>query len=1391
MKDRKQNKSRQKTKLGVECLEPRRLMAADAGDLAIGTQGLDSYVEAATTYPALNLAKLQTVSADSLGSSTAASEAVDGIVSNESRWISDSSGPHWLEVELTAPYPVGSAQLYLGYNDELTVGSFELQYHDGAVWQTITSVTNNTATDLNLIFPSPIENATRYRFYTTESTARIKEFVLLPPNGGAGHPLGTDVNLNLASLREPDVSSTNSSNYAIRAVDGRVDDSSRWLAANNEGPHTFEAVLTTSNEVGSLHLYTGVDSGGSTESVLASFEIEYYTGSSWVAVPEGTVSSGTMTGNMVTGNTSPELVVEFGAPVDTSRIRIRFSGPYGRFREVVVLPANITDTGAVGYPIGTSVEYAARETQNFKDYHDSWYRLAARSNGSSLVSSETGSSQATGETTNDERWYQLLYSVSLDAYRIRNKGTGNTLEVADASMEAGAAIVEGNYSAAPHQLWRLESTDSGYFQIVNVWSGMVIETDAGSPAVVTQQPRDPSSNPADNQEWDPVFQDDYFKKGTGGWVGSFGASWGYDWARNDKDGLGIDKFYAPMQHNAGWPNRGTLHKKYHDWNNDAKPAYLLGFNEPDRPDQANMGVGRAIELWPELMAMDVPLVSPAPALGGENWWLDDFMNRVDNRGFRTEYAGAHWYSGPSVSNIFNHINNVQNRSHGRPVWLTEFSVVDWSNGNGDWSEESNYNFILEFLWRAESKNNLEKYAIFIFTGGTPTNPWDMTNPRSNFRFSGGGLTPFGKAYSSWDGEMEIRDQESYVIHNRAARHRLKNDGSTTLTQDTIRNEDESVQWFLEDAGNGRKYITSVRDGKRLSLGFEGRVLNYAPAGTTGSDVEWTIQQDQYGWHNIIHSTTGLYLRLNRQNDSSNAPISMDFEMVPQNVASGYSSTDWWFVKPYNAVAPPNTSGPQVASAVFNSNTDHSIDLTFSAPIDTASLQTNDFVFENLDTGQSFGADGIFLVDVTTTSASIIFRERPIANGTWQMTALQEGIADNTGAGNPEFQMEFSILHGDSDFDGDVDGRDFMAWLRGYGLNSPDGTADQGDANHDLSVNGSDLAVLRQAYGTGISSPIISKTTFNASTDQSFDFVFRTEVDTGSLEVSDFNFTNSTTGQTLTTDQFFLVDVTSTSASILFRDLPLQNGDWVLEVIEGAILDTSGSSSPGYEYGFSVMNGDSDSDGDVDGSDFISWQRGYGTMAPFGTATQGDANHDLAVDGADFQVWQVSFGSGVESYEDVIAPAYDNTDVNGRDFLDWQRSYSTPAVGASPTRTALVALSTSTEASAKSSVQESDLVALLEEENSDLTGAALAWFSKENDSNSRLSAAFDLEFSDKTDVYMEGSGFGLNSFHPGSRASFVLQALALEDLPEESSESYSDLADSLFGRLDESEDDLDS
>ncbi len=54
--------------------------------------------------------------------------------------------------------------------------------------------------------------------------------------------------------------------------------------------------------------------------------------------------------------------------------------------------------------------------------------------------------------------------------------------------------------------------------------------------------------------------------------------------------------------------------------------------------------------------------------------------------------------------------------------------------------------------------------------------------------------------------------------------------------------------------------------------------------------------------------------------------------------------------------------------------------------------------------------------------------------------------------------------GDFDQDADVDGTDFLAWQRGFGVTTLAGLAD-GDGNHDAFVTGADLAIWGNQFGT--------------------------------------------------------------------------------------------------------------------------------------------------------------------------------------------------------------------------------------------------------------------------------------------------------------------------------------
>lgn len=97
--------------------------------------------------------------------------------------------------------------------------------------------------------------------------------------------------------------------------------------------------------------------------------------------------------------------------------------------------------------------------------------------------------------------------------------------------------------------------------------------------------------------------------------------------------------------------------------------------------------------------------------------------------------------------------------------------------------------------------------------------------------------------------------------------------------------------------------------------------------------------------------------------------------------------------------------------------------------------------------------------------------------------------------------------------------------------------------------------------------------------------------------------------------------------------PLSDGDW------DSWAFTIDADHPAYYSTIFARNpviatppgghADFDGDGDVDGGDFVAWQRGAGLAAP--TPSQGDANGNGAVDGADLAVWRRQFGlAGAEA-----------------------------------------------------------------------------------------------------------------------------------------------------------------
>ncbi len=842
----------------------------------------------------LNLAKLQSAVSDSAAPGSPALLVTDGVVGN-ANWVSRGPGPHWLTITLPVAVQLGSAQLFLGNDDTSPVANFSLQSFNSNAWTTIpgASFSGNSATVLNVVFSTPVTTS-QVRFYSTDSTVTVREIALYGTNGPSGYPIGSDVSLNLGKQCPVIASSVAGTNYAQLAVDGYAGTNSGWQTANVNGSHTLEVDFPVASRIGSAHVY----SGSATYPAISGFTLNYWTGSAWAAIPGATVS----------GNTQRQLVVAFTSPVSTTKVQLSIPGNGTQFvRELAVFPAG---TGITSYPLWTDVVSNEPPATQWETYGDGFWSLLNCANSNALVVSATGASLATPNAADRAQQFQILYNIDSDTFRLRRRSTWQCIAVQNAANAPGAAVVEEPvYCAMPHELWRLQNLGEGYYRVVNVWNGLALQTDGQTPATVTLAA--PSADT--RQQWQPSLRAIYPKKGVAGneanWA-MFGASWDYNWSRNPSMPSPAQVIFLPQQWNGAAVS--SLSQYAPGWHINPKPMALLGFNEPDQSGQANMTTASAISLWPQLQAANVPLVGPATS-----WpltaWMTNFWSLANSAGYRIDESGFHWYSYPSVDTLMGNLQSVYN-AWGRPIWITEFGAAFSS---GTWTEEMNYNFLAEFLWRAEGLACLRRYGVFCFNQDPPTNTWDQTSPISGvFRSDGITFTAFGELYAAWDGDCTIRTNTPYNLHNKGACYRISNTSAASPGIANIRTNDLTVQWQLVAAPTANHcYVVSLADGRPLS--WNGGALTLAAVGTTGPAVEWTYTANVNGYFFIDSPATAQRLCLNRSNDGTGKPVSINLTMVAAGTVN--DNTRWRFIKPYQPVPLDLSAVPANRQAVLSWN----------------------------------------------------------------------------------------------------------------------------------------------------------------------------------------------------------------------------------------------------------------------------------------------------------------------------------------------------------------------------------------------------------------------------------------------------------------------------------------
>jgi hypothetical protein len=178
----------------------------------------------------------------------------------------------------------------------------------------------------------------------------------------------------------------------------------------------------------------------------------------------------------------------------------------------------------------------------------------------------------------------------------------------------------------------------------------------------------------------------------------------------------------------------------------ADARYLLGFNEPNFGEQANLTPAEAAAAWPQLEeiadARGLTLVSPALNYCGGNCnetdpfvWLDAFLAACD--GCRIDQIAFHWYA--CTTDALDYILG-RFEAYGRPVWLTEFACLDAA----DTSEPAQQQYMRDAVPILEADPQVFRYSWFIGRSSTAGTPYALlADP--------GQLSTLGETYVGLDG----------------------------------------------------------------------------------------------------------------------------------------------------------------------------------------------------------------------------------------------------------------------------------------------------------------------------------------------------------------------------------------------------------------------------------------------------------------------------------------------------------------------------------------------------------------------------------------------------------------------------------------------------------------
>jgi autotransporter-associated beta strand protein len=363
------------------------------------------------------------------------------------------------------------------------------------------------------------------------------------------------------------------------------------------------------------------------------------------------------------------------------------------------------------------------------------------------------------------------------------------------------------------------------------------------------------------------------KKGIAGNVESgLNLQWKYNWNLDQNSTRDLE--YVPIRQNRWWPGLSQ------DWK--ARGAnHLLGYNEPDKSDQADLAVADAIASWPDLLGTGLRVGSPATSDGGRSSWLYPFMEQADAADLRVDFVAVHYYWCYNPSDAAGAANQMYNFLKAtydtvkRPLWITEWNNgANWT-GCGDPTHAQQQAAIAAMLDMLDNTPFVERYALYNWVEDVRRVKWDD-----------GSLTSAGTTY---------RDKVSPLSYVQA----YPNVGSRSFAQllcetsllDTTGYGNNGVAAGSPAYTNGLRGQALVFDGANTVVTLSPNVAN----GSSFTFAAWVKWHGGSNWQRIFDfgNSTTHYLFLSPSASGSNLRFAIKSGGSEQIVQTGTLPAGSW------------------------------------------------------------------------------------------------------------------------------------------------------------------------------------------------------------------------------------------------------------------------------------------------------------------------------------------------------------------------------------------------------------------------------------------------------------------------------------------------------------------